>query len=762
MAIEPELIERVLDEVGTGRIEPALGGRGAIEGMDDTARIEAPYLQLVMQRLWEEERGSGSDVLSVATLERLGGAQRIVEEHFESAMDALAPQQKDVAARLFNHLVTPSGTKIAHELSDLADFGGVATAELESVLAILADRRILRSLEEGGDVRYEIFHDVLAHPVLAWRARHRTEREIERQLAESHRRRRRLQLLFGLVVIALALMAGVTVFALDQRREAQQQAREAKARELEAIATSELETDPELSLLLGLEAARLSPSPSAAETLRRALLDSRVRTVVEVGQPLLGASVGGGWLVAVTAAGDVVRAGPRTGEIRDTIATGERVADVSFAADGTALLTGMDGQLRLVFPTGRVVAIPTVGEGSGAQLSADGARAVVLFDRAARLIAVPSGNVLQTFTHRGVRSAASSPVGRRVVSGGADDTIRIWSARSGGLVRRMGQDGNADAVAYSPRGDLVASASTDGLGRVWRVANGRLAATLSGHGNYVSDVDFSTDGTQVVTASRDGSARVWRAETGAPLALLVGHEDRVTSADFVGGAGSSVVTASADGSARIWDVLVQPELVEIARLPAPVSSVELLDDDVIRVVTGDRQIALDLTGKPVARSLPRIERSRRVVGPDGRVATIRGNTVVLRSNGRRIVLKGHRDRVASVAFSADGTRFVTASRDHDARIWDATSGRFLRLLEGHFGEVNDARFSPDGRWIVTAGPRTAGLWDARSGALVVFLRGHKGTVTSAAFDPTGRTIVTGGVDTTVRSYRCRICGGLRS
>ena len=256
-------------------------------------------------------------------------------------MDELAPEQKDVAARLFNHLVTPSGTKIAHELSDLADFGRVPADELAPVLATLAERRILRSLEEGGDVRYEIFHDVLAQPVLAWRARHRTEREIERQLAESHRRRRRLQLLFGLAVIALALMAGVTVFALDQRREAQQQAQEAKARELEAIATSELETDPELSLLLGLEAARLSPSPSAAETLRRALLDSRVRTVVAVGEPLLGASVGSGSLVAVTATGNVVRADPRTGEIRTMVATGERAAEVSFAADGTALLTGM-------------------------------------------------------------------------------------------------------------------------------------------------------------------------------------------------------------------------------------------------------------------------------------------------------------------------------------------------------------------------------------------------------------------------------------
>lgn len=52
---------------------------------------------------------------------------------------------------------------------------------------------------------------------------------------------------------------------------------------------------------------------------------------------------------------------------------------------------------------------------------------------------------------------------------------------------------------------------------------------------------------------------------------------------------------------------------------------------------------------------------------------------------------------------------------------------------------------------------------ARSGpsqARSVRLRGHDGTSTSAAFDPTGRTIVTGGVDGTVRTYTCRICGGL--
>ena len=191
-SVDPALVERVLDEVGAGRIEPALGGLGGVEGGDVGGRIEAPYLQLVMQRLWEEERVSGSAELRVGTIDRLGGAQHIVEEHLEGAMADLTPEQKDVAARIFNHLVTPSGTKIAHEVADLANFGQVSESELVPVLTALSTRRILRSVDEGGAVRYEIFHDVLGEPVLAWRAEHEAERELEEQKQASDRRHRQL------------------------------------------------------------------------------------------------------------------------------------------------------------------------------------------------------------------------------------------------------------------------------------------------------------------------------------------------------------------------------------------------------------------------------------------------------------------------------------------------------------------------------------------------------------------------------------------
>ena len=91
-------------------------------------------------------------------------------------------------------------------------------------------------------------------------------------------------------------------------------------------------------------------------------------------------------------------------------------------------------------------------------------------------------------------------------------------------------------------------------------------------------------------------------------------------------------------------------------------------------------------------------------------------------------------------------------------LWDARSGTVLRRLRGHFGSVQDARFSPDGRWIVTAGPRSVGLWRASDGRLVRLLVGPEGPFRAAAFRDDSRTIVAQAADGTVAVYDCRICG----
>jgi hypothetical protein len=180
VAIEPELVEAVLDHVKVGEDVLGQGGRGYVAAPDGAnlgaARIEAPYLQLVLTRLWNEEMGIGSRLLRCETLSRLGGAKQIVRTHLDQVMTKFGEDERDTAARLFDFLVTPSGTKIAHSLADLGYFARSPLERVQPVLALLAapEVRVLRAVPASGNQpeRFEIFHDVLASAILDWRARH--------------------------------------------------------------------------------------------------------------------------------------------------------------------------------------------------------------------------------------------------------------------------------------------------------------------------------------------------------------------------------------------------------------------------------------------------------------------------------------------------------------------------------------------------------------------------------------------------------------
>ena len=280
VSIEDELVEDVLDGVGAGRIELGQGGQGVSGANGRAARVEAPYLQLVMERLWEVERSSGSHTLRAETLESLGGAGQVVADHLERAVGGLTPEQRDIAASLFDHLVTPSGTKIAHETSDLAQFAHSTEEDVRRVLGVLADHRILRRDEAG---RWEIFHDVLAGAVLGWKSRHDGERAVAHARADARRRHRRLAFLALGALAGLVLMGVLTGWALIERNNARERAREARAHELEARAVTLLPTDTSLALTLATEAARIAPSATAEDVLRQALTIDRLLYVVPVG-----------------------------------------------------------------------------------------------------------------------------------------------------------------------------------------------------------------------------------------------------------------------------------------------------------------------------------------------------------------------------------------------------------------------------------------------------------------------------------------------
>jgi len=76
-------------------------------GVTDRGRIEAPFLQLVLTRLWEEETRRHSRSMRAATLRELGGAEQIVREHLDRVLDGATPDELAVIAAAFGYLVTP-------------------------------------------------------------------------------------------------------------------------------------------------------------------------------------------------------------------------------------------------------------------------------------------------------------------------------------------------------------------------------------------------------------------------------------------------------------------------------------------------------------------------------------------------------------------------------------------------------------------------------------------------------------------------------
>ena len=120
---------------------------------------------------------------------------------------------------------------------------------------------------------------------------------------------------------------------------------------------------------------------------------------------------------------------------------------------------------------------------------------------------------------------------------------------------------------------------------------------------------------------------------------------------------------------------------------------------------------------------------------------------------------GHKALIRDVAFTPDGRYLVSAGEGKLIRVWDIETGQTVRTLRGQIGAGPEGKIyamalSPDGRWLAAGGwmkiPGEEGhkirLYNFASGQLVALLNGHTNVVLSLAFSPDSRFLVSGGGD----------------
>ena len=359
-----------------------------------------------------------------------------------------------------------------------------------------------------------------------------------------------------------------------------------------------------------------------------------------------------------------------------------------------------------------------------------------------------------------------SPDGTHLVTASEDRTARVWDARRGiPLTEPMRHPGVVTGAEFSPDGRQVLTACEDGLARIWDVIDGRIQSRPMNHPAAVAHAGLSADGRKLVTVANDQLVRVWDTRTSTLLFPPLPHPHPLHSAYF-NQDGTRIVVA--DGgrireqlkveqgtTVSVWDAVSGKRMGPALELGGRPNGVQLSRDGRRLLTTGQDRVgrlwqvdaAERLLGQYTGAGEPSGAGFSIQFSPDERQMVMaveygRAEIWQVEPPVRRHVLPSGKP-VRWAEFDPSGRRALTASIDHTARLWDATTGAPVGSPMRHDNLVIGGHFSPDGQRVVTfSSDRTARIWEVPSGkALTVPLR-HDDQVWTAFFSPDGTRIVT--------------------
>jgi WD40 repeat protein len=249
---------------------------------------------------------------------------------------------------------------------------------------------------------------------------------------------------------------------------------------------------------------------------------------------------------------------------------------------------------------------------------------------------------------------------------------------------------------FSADNQRMLTGGRDNTARIWD-QKGNLLFTLQGHTGNVYAAEFSPNSQLILTKASDGTARIWNSK-GELCGVLKSDQRYIGFARF--GANNRIVTLDSKGIAAISDE--KGNLLFKSEGTQPIKQIELLQNEAILSRSFNSTIEIfSLEGKQINKIItPSV-----VLGMcmKGQLLFTWGNDHIIQSwdiNGKQLAnAKGHISEIKSVNSTVDQRHLVSLDNDGNVKIWNS-KGQQLSDLPNQTVHSGTSCFSSNGKEIL--------------------------------------------------------------